>query len=212
VSVTFRDRTAAGQALAAALETALPDLGPCTVLGIARGGVIVAAPVARALDAPLGVIVPRKVGAPDQPELALGAVAPGGLRYLDRALIARVGVGEDELAELVAAADHEAERRTSAYGATPDDLEGRVAVVVDDGIATGATAVVAARWARDRGASRVVLAAPVAPASVAAALHEAADDVVVLASPRPFVAVGRWYARFEQTSDEEVLAVLAAAR
>lgn len=210
--VTFHDRTAAGEALAAAVEAVLPPGDPRTVLGIPRGGVIVAAPVARMLAAPLGVVVPRKIGAPDQPELALGAVAPGGIRYLDRALIARAGVGEEELARLITAAEAEAERRTATYGATPADLDERVAVLIDDGIATGATAVVAARWARDRGAARVILAAPVAPASIAAALREAADDVVVLATPRPFIAVGRWYERFDQTTDEEVRAVLAAAR
>ena len=212
MSVTFRDRTAAGEALAAAVVDTLPAAGPRAVLGIPRGGVIVAVPVARTLAVPLGVVVPRKVGAPDQPELALGAVAPGGIRYLDRGLIARAGIGEDELARLVRAAEAECERRTAAYGATPADLHDRAAVLVDDGIATGATAVAAARWARDRGAARVVIAAPVAPVAVATALREAADDVVVLATPRPFVAVGRWYERFAQTTDEEVRAALAATR
>jgi len=212
VSTTFRDRTAAGEALATAVAAILPDEGPRAVLGIPRGGVVVGVPVARRLGAPLGVVVPRKIGAPDQPELALGAVAPGGIRYLDRALIARAGVDDDELAALVAAAEAEATRRAAAYGATPEDLGGRTAVLVDDGIATGATAIAAVRWARDRGAARVVLAAPVAPSSIAAALREAADDVVVLATPRPFVAVGRWYERFDQTTDEEVRAALAASR
>ena len=185
----------------------------CVVLGIPRGGVIVAVPVANALHAPLDVVVPRKVEAPDNPELGIGAVAPG-VRVLDARIIAHLGVPERVVEEAVARAEAEVQRRTSAYrgGQPPPDLRGRVAVLVDDGIATGGTALAAVAWAREAGARRVVLAVPVAPAEAAADLREAVDDLIVLRTPAPFFAVGQWYDLFDQVSDEEVRAALAADR
>jgi predicted phosphoribosyltransferase len=205
----FRDRSAAGEMLA---DTVVPSLSgePCTVLAIPRGGVPVAVPVARALDAPLGLVVPRKVSAPGQPELAMGAVAPGGIRVLDRALIAHLGVGEDRVSLAVENAEREAAVRLAAYGRIRlPPIAGRTIVIVDDGIATGSTAVAAIRWARAHGAGSVALAAPVAPPGVITDLAGEADRIFVVETPSPFVAVGRWYERFEQTTDAEVTDALA---
>jgi predicted phosphoribosyltransferase len=205
----FADRHDAGVRLAAALVDAVT--GPAVVLGIPRGGVLVAAPVARALAAPLDVVVPKKVGAPFNPELGLGAVAPG-VRVLDLELIARLGVSEAYLDREIEREEAEIERRTAAYrvGRPPLDLQGKTAVVVDDGVATGGTAVAAARWARAQRAPTVVFAAPVGPPETAARLGPACDRVILLLSPRSFSAVGEWYDRFDQVTDDEVRAALSA--
>ena len=203
----FADRREAGQRLAEALAPLRGE--PLIVLGIPRGGVVVAAEVARALDAALDVVVPRKVGAPGNPELGLGAVAPG-VRVLDERLIRDLGVSQPYLEQEIAAQEREIERRTAAYrGDRPAvDLEGRTAIVVDDGVATGGTAVAALRWAKQAGAKRVILAVPVAPRQAMQGLSAEADDVVVLGTPEPFYAVGQWYDRFEQVSDQEVVRLL----
>jgi predicted phosphoribosyltransferase len=205
----FADRHDAGVRLAAALVDAVT--GPAVVLGIPRGGVLVAAPVARALAAPLDVVVPKKVGAPFNPELGLGAVAPG-VRVLDDELIARLGVSEAYLDREIEREEAEIERRTAAYraGRPPLDLQGKTAVVIDDGVATGGTAVAAARWARAQRAPTVVFAAPVGPPETAARLGPACDRVILLLSPRSFSAVGEWYDRFDQVTDDEVRAALSA--
>jgi putative phosphoribosyl transferase len=204
----FRDREEAGRALAAALHGRV-DRAHALILAIPRGGAIVAAPVARALDAPLDVVIPHKLGAPDNPELAIGAVAPG-VRVLDEGITRALHVPDDYIEDEVAAQEAEIERRTARYR---DDrpgpaFEGVTAVVVDDGVATGATAIAALRWARARGAERVVFAAPVGPVSALRVLAEECDDVVILETPRSFRAVGEWYDRFDQVTDEQVLAVL----
>jgi putative phosphoribosyl transferase len=146
-TVRYADRDDAGKKLAAEIVRVVQD--PAVVLGIPRGGVLVAVPVAKALGAPLDVVVPRKVGAPFNPELGLGAVAPG-VRVLDETLIARLGVSADYLEGEIARQEEEIARRTAAYrGDRPAvELEGRTAVIVDDGVATGGTALAAARWAR----------------------------------------------------------------
>ncbi len=206
----FEDRIDAAQRLAEALkEYAGPDT---VVLGIPRGGVIVGEVVARTLGVPLDVVVPRKVGAPGNPELGLGAVAPG-VRVLDPWLIERLGVSEAYLEREIAAEEAETVRRLRAYRGDrpPLDLTGKTAIVVDDGVATGGTAVAALRWARAQGAETVVLAVPVAPPQTMQRLSHEADEVVALATPEPFFAVGEWYRVFDQTSDEEVLAALARA-
>jgi predicted phosphoribosyltransferase len=206
--VIFDDRLDAGQRLAEALkEHAGPD---AVILGIPRGGVVVAEVVARVLGAPLDVVVPRKVGAPGNPELGLGAVAPG-VRVLDPWLIERLGVSEEYLEREIGAQEREIERRLHAYreGRPPVDVAGKTAVVVDDGVATGGTAVAALRWAKAQGAEKVVLAVPVAPPQTMSRLESEADGVVTLATPEPFFAVGEWYRIFDQTSDDEVVAALA---
>jgi predicted phosphoribosyltransferase len=207
--VRFRDRDEAGRALADELgdRFASEDV---VVLGIPRGGVVVAAAVARALGAPLDVIVPRKLGAPRNPELGIGAIAPG-VRVLDERVVRSLGVPEDYVEAEVARQEEEIERRLRAYRGErpPLELGGRTALIVDDGVATGGTAVAAARWARANGAARVVLAVPVAPPQAARLLAEETDEVVVLTAPPGFGSVGEWYERFEQTSDDEVVALLA---
>jgi putative phosphoribosyl transferase len=205
----YRDRNDAGTRLAEAVTDVVD--GPVVVLGIPRGGVLVAVPVARALGARLDVVVPKKLGAPFNPELGLGAVAPG-VRVLDENLIARLGVSADYLEGEIAREEAEIERRTAAYraGRPPLDLAGSTAVVVDDGVATGGTATAAARWARVQGATTVVFAAPVGPPDTAARLGAACDRVVLLQAPHTFAAVGEWYDRFDQVTDDEVRAALAA--
>ena len=208
--MTFTDRVDAGEQLAKALaEHAGVE---CVILAIPRGGVIVGEIVARELGAPLDVVVPRKIGAPMNPELGLGAVAPG-VRVLDPELIEMLGVSAEYLEREIAVQEREIERRLHAYreGRPPVDVQGRTAIVVDDGVATGGTAVAALRWARAQGAAKVILAVPVAPAAVMARLAHEADEVVVLGTPEPFFAVGEWYRRFEQTSDEEVVDALSRA-
>jgi putative phosphoribosyl transferase len=206
----FVDRVEAGRRLGEALEgLAGPDV---VILAIPRGGVIVGEAVALALGAPLDVVVPRKIGAPGNPELGIGAIAPG-VRVLDERMIRALGVAPEYVEREVAAQEVEIGRRQDAYraGRPPLDLRGRVAIVVDDGIATGGTAAAALRWARAGGAAEVVLAVPVAPVQSLARLAREADRIVVLATPEPFFAVGEWYRRFDQTSDDEVVSALARA-
>lgn len=207
----FEDRAEAGERLASALSGYAGT--EAVILAIPRGGVIVGELVALALGVPLDVVVPRKIGAPDNPELGLGAIAPG-VRVLDPRMLEMLGVSEEYLEREIATQEQEIERRLSAYreGRSPVDVRGKVAIVVDDGVATGGTAVAALRWARAQGAAKVVLAVPVAPGAAIPRLRQEADDVVVIAAPEPFFAVGEWYRQFEQTSDAEVVAALARAR
>jgi putative phosphoribosyl transferase len=207
----FSDRAEAGGRLGEALrELAGSDV---VILAIPRGGVIVGEAVARALRAPLDVVVPRKIGAPGNPELGLGAVAPG-VRVLDRRMVDALGVPDAYLEREIAEQEREIERRQRVYraGRPPLDVRGKLAIVVDDGIATGGTAVAALRWARAQGAAGVVLAVPVAPARSLQELRHEADRVVVVATPEPFLAVGEWYRRFDQTTDEEVVEALGRVR
>ena len=203
----FRDRSEAGARLAEALEHLADE--DVVVLGVPRGGVEVAAEVARIRGRPLDIVVPRKVGAPFNPELGLGAIAPG-VRVLDEGMLRTLNVDPEYLEREIAAQEEEIRRRMDAYrrGRPPVDLRGKVAVIVDDGVATGGTAAASVRWARAQGASRVILAIPVAPREAVAKLSKEADEVVCLATPEPFFAVGQWYERFSQTSDEEVVRLL----
>lgn len=207
----FRDRIVAGRQLGA--ELARHDLADPVVLGLPRGGVPVAAEVARALDAPLDVLVVRKVGAPFQPELAVGAVAEG-VTALSTELIAQLGLPRDQVEALAEVERTEVARRTERFRRVAPRLElaGRTAVIVDDGLATGATARAAAEVARKLGAARVVVAAPVSSTEARRSLRGLADDVVALDYPEPFMAVGCWYDDFRQTTDEEVVQLLAGAR
>jgi putative phosphoribosyl transferase len=207
----FANRRDAGRRLGAALRTL--DLERPVVLGLPRGGVPVADEVARALDAPLDVLVVRKVGVPWQPEVAMGAVGERGTVVWNDGVRRSARVADADLAALELRERAEVEARVARFreGREPVGLSGRTAVVVDDGVATGATARVACRIARALGAARVLLAVPVAPPEVVEDVPEA-DEVVCLVSPRAFTAVGMHYADFGQTSDREVVAILDASR
>jgi predicted phosphoribosyltransferase len=210
VTEHFRDRREAGIALAAAVAH-LRDADP-VVLALPRGGVPVGFEVARALDAPLDVILVRKLGVPFQPELGMGAIGEGGVRVLDDESVRLARVTPTEIEAVEARERVELERRLRRYrDARPMiPLGGRTAIVVDDGIATGGTARAALRIARLHGARRVVVAVPVAPQEVFHALAELADEIVVVRTPSPFFAIGTWYEDFSQTSDDEVREHLAA--
>jgi putative phosphoribosyl transferase len=210
--VPFIDRDQAGRLLGDRL-TRVPVSDP-VVLALPRGGVPVGYRVALALDAPLDVIVVRKLGVPRQPELAMGAIGEDGVRVLDDEVVSATGVS---LAEIRAGEDRERaemERQVATYRATSPriPLTGRTAVVVDDGIATGSTARAACLVARAHGATRVIVAAPVASRQSVALLGEVADEVMALEEPEPFYAVGQWYLDFQQTSDQQVLSLLDASR
>jgi putative phosphoribosyl transferase len=209
-SEVFRDRREAGELLAQRLRR-LRTSDP-VVLGLPRGGVPVAAEVARALGAPLDVLVVRKLGCPWQPELAVGAIGEGGIRIVEDRILAEVGLAADELERLTARETRELERRLRRFRGDrpPLDLQGRTVIVVDDGIATGATARAGLEVARRRGAATVVLAVPVAPPVAVRELEKVADEVVCLHQPEAFWAVGQFYADFSQTPDEEVARLLAA--
>jgi putative phosphoribosyl transferase len=211
-SLPFRDRRDAGEQLAERL-THLESQHPL-ILGLPRGGVPVAALVAARLHAPLDILVVRKLGVPFQPELAMGAVGEEGARVLESNVIRQVGITAEQIATVEAKERAEIERRAARYrdGRTPVPLAGRVVVIVDDGIATGSTALAAIQVARHRGAARVVLAAPVAAADTARELMSVVDELVCVATPEDFGAVGRFYRDFSQTSDDEVASLLAAAR
>ena len=203
----FENRLDAGQQLAAEL-TGMRFEHP-VVLGLPRGGVPVAAEVARVLDAPLDVIVVRKLGIPYQPEVAMGAIGEGGARVLDRRLIEAAYVSDQQIAAVEAAERETLDRRVRTLRVIRPrvNLKGRTAIIVDDGLATGATATVACQIARELGAIRVVLAVPVAPAE-AIASFPAADDVIAVLVPTPFRAVGLHYRDFAPTSDDEVATIL----
>lgn len=205
----FADRRAAGTALAAALAH-LPS--EALVLAIPRGGVEVARAVADALGLELDVVVVRKLGAPRNPELAIGAVGPDGVAVLDPVVLATLPPVDPAYVEAVAAREGaEIERRLAAYrGERPAlRVEGRVCVIVDDGLATGSTARAALLWVREHRAARAILAVPVAPGKTIEALREIADEVVCLETPSPFQAVGQFYRHFEQLGDDDVVRALA---
>jgi len=204
----FRDRRDAGTQLADIVAAAV--FPPAVVLGIPRGGVIVAAHVASVLGWPLGIVVTKKLGAPGNPELGIGAVAPG-VRVLEPDVIVALGIGRGWIDRESARVEAEVQRRAAAF-AGRIVLDGETAVVVDDGVATGSTARAAGLWARRAGAARVVLAVPVAPRGVEQRVGDAFDAVVAVAIPAGFRAVGQYYDDFEQVSDDEVRAVLEARR
>lgn len=209
----FRDRVDAGKQLAERLGHLRGR--DVVVLGLTRGGVPVAFQVAEALEAPLDVIVVRKVGLPFQPELAMGALGEGGFEVVDRGLVARAGVTPEEWRAVEQHERAELERQTGTFraGREPWPVRGRVAVVVDDGIATGATARVACEVARHLGATKVVLAVPVAPSGAERNMTggDGADEVVCVATPQHLGSVGQYYADFSATADSEVTRLLQAA-
>ena len=208
VVVPFKDRVDAGRRLADRLRHLRGE--DVVVLGLPRGGVPVAAEVARALDAPLDVIVVRKLGLPSQPELAMGAVGEGGTLVVNERVVRRAHVGEAEFAEVESRERAEVQRRALRLRGTrsPLSLAGRTALVVDDGIATGSTMRAACGVARAQGATRVVPAAPVCSPDTARALRAEVDELVCLETPRSFLAVGRYYTDFRPISDDEAAAAL----
>jgi len=204
----FRDRRDAGRRLADRL-TELAPRDP-VVVGMPRGGVPVAAEIADRLDAPLDIIVVRKLGCPWQPELALGAIAEGGVMVVDESLLAETGVGRDELEAIATRERAELERRTSRYrGDRPAiDVRDRTVILVDDGIATGSTARAAIAALRARHPGRLVMAAPVAAGHTIAELGAVADEVVVVDRDDHLFAIGEAYADFRATTDDEVIGLL----
>jgi predicted phosphoribosyltransferase len=205
---SYPDRIAAGEELADAL-TAYAGREDVTVLGLVRGGVPVAAAVAARLGAPMDVLVVRKLGVPRAPELAFGALGPGGVVVLNEEIAAYVSARE--IAAVRQAEEAELYRREQVYraGRPPLDLTGRVAIIIDDGLATGATARASVPVARALGAERVVMAAPVGAPDAVARVREVADEMVCPMTPPDFGAVSRYYDWFPQVTDAEVMALLA---
>ena len=210
--MVFADRVDAGQQLSRLVtDFRGPDL---VVLGLPRGGVVVAFQVAQALDAPLDVIVVRKLGVPEQPELGMGAIGEGGVRIINPDVVRAAGVGANEMAAVEArervALTRRAELLRGTKPAAP--LSGHTALIVDDGVATGSTARAACQVARARGAARVILAVPVAAPDAIAILRRDADDVISVLTPPWLAAIGQWYEDFTATTDQEVRDLLAQAR
>jgi len=207
--MVFQDRCHAGRELAAKL-LGLAAEQPI-VLALPRGGVPVAVEVARALDAPLDVLTVRKLGAPQNPELAIGAVAEDGTAVLNTALVSRVGITQAQFDRIVEREIRELRRRMERFrdGWEPLDVRGRTVIVVDDGLATGLSDLAAVRALRRRGAARIVVAVPVGSPEAIAMLGEECDEVVCHTIPPELLGVGYWYEDFHPVSDEEVLALLA---
>lgn len=208
----FLNRTEAGQFLAENLSS-YANRDDVIVLGLPRGGVPVAAGVAKELNAPLDVFVVRKLGLPGHPELAMGAIATGGVRVFNGEVVNALRI-PDEVIDAVSAEELvELQRRENAYraGLPPLDVEGKTVIVVDDGVATGSTMLAAVSALRQLNAARIVVAAPLIAASSCREIQRKADEVVAVMIPERFYAVGQWYEDFSQTSDEEVCELLAQA-
>jgi putative phosphoribosyl transferase len=208
----FEDRRAAGRALARRLE-GYADVPGLVVLGLPRGGVPVAYEIALALRAPLDVFVVRKLGVPDEEELAMGAIASGGARVLNEDLIRALHLNDAVIERVTQREQQELERRETAYrsGRAAIDVEGHVVIVVDDGLATGATMRAAVRTLRAMKPARLVVAVPTAAPDVCRELAADVDEIVCLRTPVPFYGVGYWYDDFSPTTDEEVRRLLALA-
>ena len=200
----FADRVDAGKRLASALTTYKGK--DAIVLAIPRGGVVVGFEISKALDVPLDIIVPRKIGAPDNPELAIGAVTEDGTTILNERLVGELGVPDDFIKEESLRQRAEIERRLKSYrGDAPyPSLKDRVVIIVDDGIATGYTMKAALASVRKKGAKAVVIAIPVGPPSTISELEKVTDHVICLYTPEVFYAIGEFYDDFSQTTDEEV--------
>lgn len=212
--MTFIDRIDAGQKLASALE-AYRGHRDTIVIALPRGGVVVGAEVAKSLELPLDIVVPRKIGAPGNEEFAIGAIAESGEPVWDHQSVSLTDASEEYLAATVEREQAEARRRLTTYrgaNAPPRDLKGKTVILVDDGIATGLTMRAAIATIRQESAARIVLAVPVAAADSIATLRREVDEIVVLHAPQWFGAVGAFYDTFEQTTDEEVTTLLHVIR
>jgi predicted phosphoribosyltransferase len=208
ILLPFRDRAGAGRQLAEALKAYAGD--EAIVLALPRGGVPVARPVADLLHAPLDVFVVRKLGVPGHPELAMGAIAAGGVIAVNADVTDQLGIARAVVEEAAARERLELDRRDQRYrhGRKPPDVNGRTVILVDDGLATGASMEAAILALRTQSPARIVVAVPVGASDTCQRLRTAADDVVCLAMPEPFRAVGLWYEEFSQTTDEEVMEAL----
>jgi predicted phosphoribosyltransferase len=209
----FRSRREAGRAVADQLGgyAGRPDV---LVVGIPRGGLAVASEIARALGAPLDVFAVRKLGVPGHEELAMGAIATGGVVVRNDEVVEGLGISDGLIETVVARERRKLQRREEAYrgNRAPLEVAGRTVIVVDDGLATGSTMRAAVRALRARGPARIVVAVPVAPPDTCASLRSEADEVVCPLMPEPFQAVGLWYDAFPQLEDEEVREILEQAR
>jgi putative phosphoribosyl transferase len=206
--VPFRDRTDAGERLAGRLMAY--EGRDVVVVALPRGGVPVAVPVARALHAPLDVLVVRKLGVPRQPELGMGAIGEDGVSVVNDAMRRRLSITDDQLERVAVRERLEVERRVTTYrrGRLRVPLGGRIVIIVDDGVATGYTVRAAAEIVRLEGASRVVIAVPVGAPDALTALGDVADEVVAVETPSELSAIGEWYDDFRATGDDEVVALL----
>jgi predicted phosphoribosyltransferase len=210
LSLVFRDRVEAGRSLAARLAH-YAGRADVLVLALPRGGVPVAFEVARALGAPLDVFVVRKLGVPGQEELAMGAVATGGARVLNESVVKGAGISLHVIEAVTARERQELARRERLYRGDrpPPDVRAKTAILVDDGLATGATMLAAVQALRAQQPARIVVAVPIAAPETCEALQQDVDEIVCAVTPEPFYAVGMWYEDFSQTTDEEVRALLA---
>ena len=209
LTMIYRDRADAGQELAKKLA-GYRDCSDVIVLGLPRGGVPVAFEVAMALHAPLDVFVVRKLGTPGQPELAMGAIASGGVRVLNHDVVRALGIPEWQIEEVAQAEGEELRRREQQYRGTraPLNVRDKTVILVDDGLATGSTMRAASAALKQEGARKIVVAVPVAAEASCAAVRGEVDELVCAATPEPFWAVGQWYRDFDQTTDAEVRSLL----
>jgi putative phosphoribosyl transferase len=220
-SIIFQDRIDAGKRLAKKLSWLNQDQlkeerdrrqQSIVILAIPRGGVIIGDVIATELDAKLDIIVSRKIGAPDNPELAIGAVMPDGSYFLNQRLVNMLNVPQDYIKIQAHEQIKEIDRRLMAYRGSKEydnEFEGKAVVLVDDGIATGATMTASAKWIKNKQqCKRIVIAVPVAPAEILDDLNQVADEVIVLYTPEPFIAIGRFYQDFAQVSDNEVKEIM----
>ena len=212
MAARFHDRTDAGRQLAAALAAyaGRPDV---LVLALPRGGVPVAAEVARGLGAPLDIFLVRKLGMPGHEEFAIGAIASGGVRIVNESTLRDYGVSREQLDSVAEAEQRELERREHRYrGDRPRlDVRGKTIILIDDGLATGSTMRAALAALRQEGPARIVVAVPAAPPETCVEMQSIVDDMICLVTPEPFYAVGLWYEDFAQTTDDEVRELLTRA-
>mgnify|MGYP001066236906 CR=1 FL=1 len=205
----FENREEAGKLLAEKLVV-YKDEGDVVVAGIPRGGVPVAAEIAKTLDLPLDVVVTRKIGAPGQEELAIGAIGPEGVSVFDEDLISRLGVSEDYKEQVVEDETEEMNERIRKFRGSkkPQNFKGKTVIIVDDGVATGSTVEASIKYLKMKGASKTILAVPVAPLESVEELEALVDKFIAIATPDEFYAVGQFYKDFPQTEDEEVIRLL----